>query len=122
MRHEARKYLLDIRESYRAIRDFCHGRSLQDLHQDRMFRRALEREFEILGEAVRQLAHHHPGVSSRIPDAKSIIGLRNVLAHAYDKIDADTLWGIVEGKLGGLGDKIDVLISEALVDIEAPSE
>ncbi|MFM1921748.1 MAG: hypothetical protein RLZZ303_3382 [Candidatus Hydrogenedentota bacterium] len=71
MRHEARKYLLDIRESYRAIRAFCLGRTLQDLHQDRMFRRAMEREFEILVEAVRQLSHHHPGIAKRIPDAKS---------------------------------------------------
>jgi uncharacterized protein with HEPN domain len=53
-----------------------------------MLRSAVERQFEIIGEALSQLAKIDPAVAARIPDLRRIVGFRNVLIHGYDRMDA----------------------------------
>ena len=55
--------------------------------------RTVERDLEIIGEAVRKLKNMEPNLN--ISSAKQIIGLRNMIAHAYDSIDPTTLWRIL---------------------------
>ena len=56
MNNAAKKLLFDVLESARSIRDWCAGRSFTDYESDRQFRRAVEREFEIIGEALGRLS------------------------------------------------------------------
>ena len=60
----------------------------RDYLDNRMLRSAVERQFEIIGEALSQLAKIDPAVAARIPDLRRIVGFRNVLIHGYDRMDA----------------------------------
>ncbi len=59
-----------------------------------ILRRAIERDLEIIGEAVRKIIEIEPNVS--ISSAKNIIGLRNIISHAYDSVEPELLWGIIQ--------------------------
>ncbi len=52
---ETKKLLLDVREAGESILQHTSGKGLDEYSRDRFFRRAVEREFEIIGEALRRL-------------------------------------------------------------------
>ncbi len=60
MKNAAKKLLFDVLESAQSIRDWCAARSFADYESDRQFRRAVEREFEIIGEALGRLTIADP--------------------------------------------------------------
>lgn len=90
--------LWDMLDSARAVVQFTQGRRFEDLLGDRMLRSAVERGLEIVGEAARRVSTEthqaHPGIPWR-----SIIGLRNVLAHEYDEIRYEILWKLCRDEL-----------------------
>ena len=71
----------DILTAIEEIQGFVAGRSLSKLMTDRAFQLVLEREFEILGEALYRVRNIAPEALDRIPSGHSIIGMRNILAH-----------------------------------------
>ena len=79
MRRDPRVHLLDALDASRAIQTFVTGRTQEDYHHDRLLRSAIDREFEIVGEAFNPLRRDDPAVAERIPDLAEIIGFRNVL-------------------------------------------
>lgn len=92
---KALKYLLDMEQLIRELEDvvaICE-RDYFKFNANFMAIRATERNLELIGEALRQLQLVSPDI--RITNAKDIIGLRNMLAHAYDSIDATVLWKIL---------------------------
>ncbi len=60
MENRAKKLLFDVLTSGRSIQQWCSGRNFGDYEQDRQFRRAVEREFEIIGEALGRLSQVDP--------------------------------------------------------------
>ena len=56
MDKRAKKLLFDVLESGRSILGWCQGRTFTDYEADRQFRKAVEREFEVIGEALSRLA------------------------------------------------------------------
>ncbi len=115
MQLEARKHLFDVQEAGRLILRFTTGRTFEDYEEDPMLRSAVERQFEIIGEALNRLARFDPGTAARIAEHRRIIEFRNVLAHGYDVIQNDVVWGIVETRLPAL-----LKIVEELMDEELP--
>ena len=81
MRRDPRSFLWDVRDAADAIASFTQGRSFGDYLADRMLRSAVERQFEIIGEALSQLAKTDPDLAARISDVRRIIDFRNVLIH-----------------------------------------
>jgi uncharacterized protein with HEPN domain len=81
------KLLEDIRDAVAFIRDVTQGRSIDDYRNDRLLRQAIERNFEIIGEAVKRLAQHDPATAAQIGNYPQIIAFRNVLIHGYDLVD-----------------------------------
>ncbi len=75
---------------------------------------AVERQFEIIGEALAGLRRADPPAAARIPDLPRIIAFRNVLIHGYATIDARLVWGVVENDLDGLRAAIAQLLGSAL--------
>jgi uncharacterized protein with HEPN domain len=61
MDNHAKKLLFDVLTSGRSISEWCEGRSFPDYEGDRLFRRAIEREFEIIGEALNRLTQTDSG-------------------------------------------------------------
>jgi len=102
MRLEARKYLFDMQQAAEHIARFTAGRTFEDYAADPMLRSAVERQFEILGEALGKLRKLDPELAGRISDHRRIIAFRNVLIHGYDAILDEVVWGVVETQLPAL--------------------
>ncbi|HEY2291668.1 MAG TPA: HepT-like ribonuclease domain-containing protein [Thermoanaerobaculia bacterium] len=99
MRLEARKYLFDMRQAADLIARFTDRRTLEDYAADPMLRSAVERQLEILGEALGKLKKSDPEIAGKIADYRRVIAFRNVLIHGYDAILDEVVWGIVETQL-----------------------
>jgi uncharacterized protein with HEPN domain len=84
-------YLWDMLQAARDVHELLEGRSLAEYLGDRVRRLALARALELVGEAARRVSdafqQAHPEVEWR-----SIVGLRNVLAHQYGVIDHERLY------------------------------
>jgi uncharacterized protein with HEPN domain len=69
---------------------------------DRRTQRAVERSFEIIGEAPLRLVRDFPAVAERIPEHRRVIDFRNVLAHGYDVVDPRLVYGLARTRLPAL--------------------
>lgn len=112
MRREDRTYLYDIQQAASLIAQFTAGRTFDDYLADPMLRAAVERVFEIIGEALSQLARRSPSVAARITDYRTIIDFRNVLIHGYAHISDRVVWGNVEMSLPILRREVEGLLNE----------
>ena len=112
MRRDARVYLWDARAAVEQILEFTRGRSLEDYLGDAMLRSAVERQFEILGEALNQLRKLASAIAQRIPELGEIIDFRNLLIHGYATVDHSTVWRTVEDDLARLHNRLGDLLSE----------
>ena len=65
-----------------------------------MAQAAVERKFEIIGEALNQLAKLDTALAARIPDLPQIIAFRNQLIHGYATVNVSTVWNVTHNKLG----------------------
>jgi uncharacterized protein with HEPN domain len=113
MRPEAAKYLEDIRAAAESISDFTAGKSFSDYVSEPMLRSAVERQFEIIGEAMRLLADLDAALAATIPEHRQVIAFRNVLIHGYASVDHNIVWGVIEKSLPGLRDKVAGLLEPA---------
>lgn len=107
---EPEKYLYDMLSSCRFLLEFTEGRTVNDYIDERPFRSALERELQIIGEALIQLEKIAPEVADKIPEYRNIIGFRHVLVHGYDNLDPATVWNMIETKLSALTKQIQSLL------------
>jgi uncharacterized protein with HEPN domain len=106
MEIEIKKYLFDIQESIDSIEKYLGDkRDFSVYMADKMLRRAIEREFEIIGEAMSRI--ERLDVSLEISSKNQIISMRNRVIHGYDKIDNEIIWGTIIRHLPTL--KIEVL-------------
>jgi len=91
--------LFDALAAARAIRSFCDGKCFEDYQGDDMLASAVERKFEIIGEALNRVKRKHPDDLGAVSDWPAIIGFRNILAHTYDHVEETVVWGIVSEKI-----------------------
>jgi uncharacterized protein with HEPN domain len=108
MQREILKYLLDISESIDSIYEFLgDNRNFRDYQSNKLLRRGVERELEIIGEAVSRILKLDEGIE--ISDSRRIVDLRNWVIHGYDKVDDVIIWGIISRDIPKLKDQIDKL-------------
>jgi uncharacterized protein with HEPN domain len=112
MRRDARKYLDDIAHAAGLIAQFTSGTTYDQFSADAMLRAAVEREFEIIGEAITQLARIDEPIAARISDRRRIVAFRNILIHGYADVDHRVVWSVVETDLPVLRREIDALVNE----------
>ena len=94
MNIEEKKLLLDIREAASSIDEHLEKRRIfSEYTANKTKRRAVERELEIIGEALNQLLKLNPNIT--ISYTRQIVNLRNKVIHAYDTIDDTIIWKIV---------------------------
>ncbi|MFC0876670.1 DUF86 domain-containing protein [Saccharicrinis sp. FJH2] len=109
MELEIKKYLFDIKESIDSIESYLGGkRDFAIYMSDKMLRRAIEREFEIIGEAMTKLDRLDNTLE--ISSKRQIISMRNRVIHGYDKIDHEIIWGTIVRHLPILKKEIQELI------------
>lgn len=108
---EARKLLVDLQRAMADIREFTQGMNLERYLQDTKCRAAVERKFEIIGEACTRLRDQFPDLFTRLPDGPRIIGFRNRLIHGYDNVDDAIVWDVTAHKLSPLAQEVDDLLA-----------
>lgn len=110
MRLEINKYLYDVQRAVTLLTEFTSGKTFDDYGREAMLRAAVEREFEIIGEALAQLAKLDAALVARISNYRRIIAFRNILIHGYANVDDQLVWDIVETKLPVLSKEITELL------------
>ena len=112
MRLESRKLLEDVRQGAELILQFATGRTIRDYSENALLRSGIERQFEIIGEAINRLAKLDAATASRISQRRRIIDFRNILIHGYDLVDTNVAWDVVRNDLPALLREVEALLSE----------
>ncbi len=94
MENKIKKYAFDIQESINAIQNYIVGLNYDDFLSQRMLRKAVEREFEIIGEAMNRINKIDPDVV--VSNKREIINMRNKVIHGYDMVEDIVVWGTIE--------------------------
>ena len=102
----------DILSACDAIATFLDGRTVTDYGEDLLLRSAVERQFEVIGEALRNALAADPRIGSKIERARQIIRFRNRLAHGYASVTDVVVWGIATGHLPRLRAQVQRLLAE----------
>jgi uncharacterized protein with HEPN domain len=109
MDDKVKKYLFDMLESIKSIDSYLSGKRIfEDYLKNKMLRRAIEREFEIIGEAMTKTNQLDPDIL--LSSKKQIIGMRNRVIHGYDRIDHEIVWGTIIRHLPVLQAEIEDLL------------
>ncbi len=86
---------------------FTEGKAYEDFLEDRILQLAIERIFEIIGEALSRLERiDRERLEDQIPEYRKIIGFRHILAHGYDITDEDSLWDFAKNRVPELLEKV----------------
>ncbi len=104
------KYLFDMLDACRYLLDLTAEESVERYERDRMFRGAVERELQIIGEAMMQLKALDPACAARMEEHERIIGFRHVLVHGYGALKPDIVWYVVTEKLPPLRRELEELL------------
>jgi len=109
------KWLFDIKIGINEINDFFQKeeKNFTKYKSNLMLKRAVERNLEIIGEAVNRIITRDPTFKDKIPNAKAIISLRNQVIHAYDNISDENIWSILISHLPKLEENIYTLIIQS---------
>lgn len=112
MRRDARVILWDIQQATDAIRRFTAKMDATGYVRDEVVQAAVERKFEIIGEALNQLTKVAPDLAERIPERRAIIAFRNLLIHGYAVVDPARVWQITRDSLPDLQATVRRLLDE----------
>ena len=117
MDNRAIKYLNDIIDTIIEVEEetAVRGRSFDKLCNDRVYRKFVERNIGIIGEAVNQVLRINPDIE--ISSARKIVNTRNLVIHSYDSIDNEIIWAIVIRHLPILKQEVEkILDSHNIID------
>jgi uncharacterized protein with HEPN domain len=99
MQPEAPALIWDARRAAGRVLEFVVGRSWDAYQQDVMLRSAVERQFQIIGEALNRLSKVDAATADRVPDLARIVAFRNVLVHGYAQIDDALVWEVASTRV-----------------------
>ncbi len=99
MNDEARKNLIDILQAIEEIQDFVCGMDFKAFQNNSVTKRAVERDFEIIGEALNRIKYTDNELLEKFSEHQRIIGFRNILIHGYDIVDEAIVWQAVTNHL-----------------------
>lgn len=112
MHADARKLLWDSQQCTERIARFTAGKTFTEYLADEYLRSAVERQFEIIGEAMSQLRRVDPDIAALVPELPRIIAFRNILIHGYASVDNQLVWGVLETDLPSLRATLGRLLAE----------
>ena len=112
MRPESPALIWDARRAAARVVEFISDRCWNDYQQDVMLRSAVERQFQIIGEALNRLSQVDPGTAGLVPDLARIVAFRNVLVHGYAQIDDALVWEVASTRVQELTAVLAALLGE----------
>lgn len=111
MKREIKKYLFDIKTSIDSINEYLgEERNFFEYQQNKLLRRGIEREIEIIGEAMNRALKLDPDLD--IKNAKQIVDTRNWVIHGYDRVDDVVIWAIISKHLPSLKQEIEKYLED----------
>lgn len=111
MRRNQYKFIFDMLDACRFLLEQTQNENVDRYKKDRMFRSAIERELQIIGEAMMQLKGLNPEAAARFTEHDRIIGFRHVLVHGYHDLDPDLVWLVVTEKLPVLRAELEAALA-----------
>jgi uncharacterized protein with HEPN domain len=102
MPRDPRTYVWDAARAADLITSFVEGRTTAEYEADDLLRSAVERQFEIIGEALNQLSKTDAALAARVPDLPRLVAFRNILIHGYAVVDDTLVWDAATTKLPAL--------------------
>ncbi len=110
MDNRINEWLQDALNQAREVQLFTAGMTFSAYQDDHKTQAAVERKFEIIGEALNRIRSADEALLEHIRDCRSIISFRNILAHGYDSVEDRIVWGIIENDLHNLIDDLGMLL------------
>jgi uncharacterized protein with HEPN domain len=111
MKPEIKKHLYDVNVAINSIYEYLGDqRDFTEYLNNKLLRRAIEREIEIIGEALNRALIQDPDF--KIENARRIVDTRNWVIHGYDKVDDMIIWGIVVNHLPKLQQEIQKYLKD----------
>jgi len=109
---EIKTWLYDVLQSINEIESYYDGKQklFEEYVADIKTKRAIERDLEIIGEAVNRISKKNPDF--KLHNADKIVGTRNRIIHGYDKISDELIWSIVINHIPKLKEEVSLLLSE----------
>lgn len=109
-KRDPRVYLWEAREAAAAVLRFARGRNFDDLLGDDLLRSAIERQLQIVGEALSQLSRVDAEIAGRIPHLRQIIAFHNILVHGYASVDYENVWKVIQKDVPDLAATLSSLL------------
>ena len=107
---DRRCYLWDALKAAQSVQAFVRGKTYEAFIEDQLLRSGVERQLQIIGEALSQLAKLDPQLASNLAELRRIVAFRNILVHGYAAIDYATVWRLIEDKLPELQTNLQALL------------
>ncbi|MBD5171262.1 MAG: DUF86 domain-containing protein [Bacteroidales bacterium] len=116
MDSKALKYLSDVLTAIEEIDEetIIRGKQFEIICTDRVYRKFVERNIGIIGEAINQVLKIIPDI--KITSARRIVNTRNLVIHSYDSIDKEIIWAIIVRHLPILRDEIKQILQTSIED------
>lgn len=112
MQRDPRAWLWDVRDAAQAIESFVASLDETGYTRSELVHSAVERKFEVIGEALNQLSKARPDLAARVPHLPQIVAFRNQLIHGYALVDHSTVWAVIQHSLPTLREAVSVLLQE----------
>ena len=112
MQERSRTWLEDVVEAGERVREATATKAFADYQSDWLIRAAIERMFEVMGEALARVERADLETVSQITDYRKVIGFRNRIAHNYDDIEDEQVWEIVQAFLPRLLEEVNHLLDD----------
>ena len=112
MDNEIKSWLYDILNAIMEIESFFNDRTKEftTYQNDLRTKRAVERNIEIIGEALSRITKHDATIL--ISNSRKIVDTRNRIIHGYDSVSDDVIWGILMRHIPILQTEIQQLLKE----------
>lgn len=112
MDNNIKTWLFDILSSVNEIESYFVNQSMQfqNYQKDLRTKRAVERNIEIIGEAMNRILKENNEI--QISDSRKIVAVRNRIIHGYDSVSDEVIWGIVIKQLPILKAEVEKMLSE----------
>lgn len=111
MRPDPRVLLADVERAGADIERFIEDMDRRSYIGDSRTQAAVERKFEIIGEALNRLHQTHPEIADRVPRLREVVGFRNLLIHGYANVIPERVWDYAENDLPGLRKTVRELLA-----------
>ena len=110
MEKDIKVWLVDIQNAISELLDFLPEKKVfSEFQRDTKTKRAIERNIEIIGEAMNRILGHNPEIN--ITAARKIVDTRNRIAHGYDSVSDEIIWSIVIRDIPILKKEVDDLLA-----------